>query len=657
MEKLIGKRLDGRYLLEEMIGSGGMANVYKARDLKTEQTVAVKILREEFMSNEELVRRFKNESKAISILDHPHILKVYDVSVTDKLQYIVMEYLDGITLKEYMKQRGGPLTWKETVHFAQQILEALDHAHRKGVVHRDVKPQNVMLLPSGQVKMMDFGIARISRAENHTQSDKAIGSVHYISPEQARGDVTGATADIYSLGVMLYEMLSGRLPFESDNMVSVAIKQISDKARPLSEIAPEVPGALQEITERAMAKRPEDRYPSARAMLDDLEEFKKNPSIRFEYQYLTDTQPERYIDKVVKQTKAGGGRPQPPRGGSPRKPAKKKKRRFPLVPIMLGMAAAFAIGAGILCYMIFANSTNPLFSTREDVELVNFVGQSREQIEANSEYRSHFRIKFIEEYNAAPAGQVYSQTPKPPRTVKEGQTITLRVSLGTRYVEVPSVANYLQKDAEAILKELGLSVNVRPVEDGNVPVGTVVSTTPEAGQQIAAGETVYLYVSREKVETDRVVPDLASLTREDAIIALRNASLVLGQVTEGYSEVEEGRIVDQSPAAGTTVKMNTKVNIAISLGPEPTPEPTDEPEPDPTPMPTIVVPDPTPMPPVVVVTPAPPPPTPAPTPAPPPTQAPTPEPEPSQAPTAEPTQDPTTQQHTGVSANGDAQDN
>lgn len=606
MDKLIGRRLDGRYLLEEMIGTGGMANVYKAQDLKNGQTVAVKILREEFMDNEELVRRFKNESKAISILDHPHILKVFDVSVTDKLQYIVMEHLDGITLKEYMKQRGGPLTWKETVHFAQQILEALDHAHRKGVVHRDVKPQNVMLQPDGQLKMMDFGIARISRAENQTMSEKAIGSVHYISPEQARGDVTGATADIYSVGIMLYEMLSGRLPFESDNMVSVAIKQISDKPKPLAEVAPEVPAALVEITERAMAKSPEDRYPSARAMMDDIEEFKKNPSIRFEYQYLTDTQPERYIDKVVKQSK--NGEAPRPRSGQARLPQKKrrkkKKKIFPIVPIMLGMAVAFVIGAGILCYMIFANSTNPLFSTREDVELVNFVGLSREQIENNSEYRSHFRIKFIEEYNAAPAGQVYSQTPKPPRTVKEGQTITLKVSLGTRYVEVPTLANYLQKDAEAVLKELGLSVNVRPIEDGNVPVGTVVRTTPDAGQQIAAGETVLLYVSRERVETDRTVPELSGLTREDAIIALRNSSLVLGQITEGYSEIEEGRIVDQSPAPGTTVKMNTKVNVAISLGPEPTPEPTPEPEPDPTPMPTIFVPDPTPLPtPTEVVTP------------------------------------------------------
>lgn len=600
MEKLIGKRLDGRYLLESMIGAGGMANVYKALDLKTNQTVAVKILREEFMDNEELVRRFKNESKAISILDHPHILKVFDVSVTDKLQYIVMEYLDGITLKEYMNQRGGPLTWKEAVHFVQQILEALDHAHRKGVVHRDVKPQNVMLMPDGQLKMMDFGIARISRAENQTMSEKAIGSVHYISPEQAKGDVTGATADIYSVGIMLYEMLSGQLPFESDNMVSVAIKQISDKARPLAELAPEVPSALVQITERAMAKRPEDRYPSARAMLDDIDEFKKNPSIRFEYQYLMDTEPERVINKVVKQSKAGGSA-QRPSSQAKRTPAKqkpKKKKRFPIVPIMLGMAFAFVIGAGILCYMIFANSTNPLFSTREDVELVNFVGKTRDEIEHNSEYRSHFRIKFVEEYNAAPAGQVYSQTPKPPRTVKEGQTITLKVSLGTRYVEVPSVANYLQKDAEAILKELGLSVNVRPIEDGSVPVGTVVRTSPDPGQQVAAGETVYLYVSREKVETDRTVPELTNLTLEDAVTALRNSSLVLGTVTEGYSaDVEAGRIVDQSPVAGSTVKLNTKVNVAVSLGPEPTPEPTPVPTPVPTPTPAPTpTPEPTPVP-------------------------------------------------------------
>ena len=211
MDNLIGKRLDGRYSIESLVGVGGMANVYRGTDLKTGNQIAVKVLKDEFLDNEELVRRFKNESKAISILSHPNIVKVYDVSVTDKLQYIVMEYVDGITLKEYLKQRGGALTWKETVHFATQILSALQHAHSKGIIHRDVKPQNIMLLADGSIKMMDFGIARFSRAQSQTVSDKAIGSVHYISPEQAKGERTDARTDIYSVGVMLYEMLSGRL--------------------------------------------------------------------------------------------------------------------------------------------------------------------------------------------------------------------------------------------------------------------------------------------------------------------------------------------------------------------------------------------------------------------------------------------------------------
>ena len=244
MDNLIGKKLDGRYQLEELIGSGGMANVYKATDLLENRLVAVKILREECRGNEDLVRRFKNESKAISVLDHPNIVKVYDVSVTDKLQFIVMEYIDGITLKEYMEYRAQPLTYKETLHFITQVLAALQHAHEKGIVHRDIKPQNIMLLADSTIKVMDFGIARFSRSENQTMTDKAIGSVHYISPEQAKGDTTDAKADIYSVGVMMYEMLSGKLPFESDSPVSVAIKQIADTATPLRELNPAVPEAL-----------------------------------------------------------------------------------------------------------------------------------------------------------------------------------------------------------------------------------------------------------------------------------------------------------------------------------------------------------------------------------------------------------------------------
>ncbi len=579
-DELIGKKLEGRYQLLELVGVGGMANVYKGQDLKTGNIVAVKILREEFMQNEELVRRFKNESKAISILDHPNILKVYDVSVTDKIQFIVMEYLDGITLKEYMNRRGGPLTWKETLHFVEQILLALEHAHSKGVVHRDIKPQNVMLLSDGSVKTMDFGIARFSRSSYQNEnSDKAIGSVHYISPEQARGEETGATADIYSLGIMLYEMLSGQLPFESDDMVSVAIKQISDKARPLGEIAPDVPPALQEITARAMAKDPADRYPSARAMLTDIEEFKKDPSIRFEYQYLTDAEPERYFNKVVNQKQT---QPRPAaKPGRSGKSKKKKKSHFPLLPILAGMAAAFAIGSAILCYMIFANSTNPLFSTAEDVELVNFVGMDRDSIEHNADFRSHFKFKFVEEYSDKPIGQVYSQNPKAPRTVKEGQVVTLKVSLGTRYVVIPDVTNFVLKDAEETLKKQGLSVRVLPMKDDSVPVGTVIRTDPAAGEQVAmggAGKTVSVYVSRSEVELDRTVPQLVGLTLEDAQKALRNANLVLGRVDEAYSDLEPGYIFAQDPVEGTQIKMNSKVNVSVSIGPEPTPEPEPEPE-------------------------------------------------------------------------------
>ena len=267
MDNLIGKRLDGRYSIESLVGVGGMANVYRGTDLKTGNQIAVKVLKDEFLDNEELVRRFKNESKAISILSHPNIVKVYDVSVTDKLQYIVMEYVDGITLKEYLKQRGGALTWKETVHFATQILSALQHAHSKGIIHRDVKPQNIMLLADGSIKMMDFGIARFSRAQSQTVSDKAIGSVHYISPEQAKGDHTDARTDIYSVGVMMYEMLSGKLPFDGTGAVSIAIMQISEKPKPLAEVAPNIPVGLRQITEKAMEKDPADRYQSAQCWI------------------------------------------------------------------------------------------------------------------------------------------------------------------------------------------------------------------------------------------------------------------------------------------------------------------------------------------------------------------------------------------------------
>ena len=578
MDNLIGKKLDGRYLIESMIGVGGMANVYRGRDVRTGNDIAVKVLKEEFLGNEELVRRFKNESKAISILDHPNIVKVYDVSVTDQLQYIVMEYIDGITLKEYLKQRGGALTWKEVVHFATQVLSALDHAHSKGIVHRDVKPQNIMLQADGSIKMMDFGIARFSRAQSQTVSDKAIGSVHYISPEQAKGDRTDARTDIYSVGVMLYEMLSGRLPFDGTGTVSIAIMQISEKPKPLAQIAPTVPEGLRQITEKAMEKDPAARYQSAAEMLAAIRAFKQNPSIRFEYEYNTQDAPGKTISKVVSSsTKSGISTQQARRAGAPasggkaknmkntRSRAAAKDKPFSVLPIFFGMAVAFMIGAAILIYLIFTNSTNPLFSNRANVQLIDFVGMTEDEFRA-TEYFSLLDPDIIEEYNSNyAAGVIFQQSPAAGRTVKEQQKITLKVSLGTEYVTLVDVAGEDKATAKQTLTDLGVSVVTKRETNDSVAEGTVIRTDPAAGTQVEGGSTVILYVARPTVNTSVIVPSVEGMDDGKARSELRSMNLVT-RVIEQASDQPEGTVLSQSPAAGTEVTINSVVVLYVSSG-------------------------------------------------------------------------------------------
>lgn len=587
MDNLIGKRLDGRYSIESLVGVGGMANVYRGTDLKTGNQIAVKVLKDEFLDNEELVRRFKNESKAISILSHPNIVKVYDVSVTDKLQYIVMEYVDGITLKEYLKQRGGALTWKETVHFATQILSALQHAHSKGIIHRDVKPQNIMLLADGSIKMMDFGIARFSRAQSQTVSDKAIGSVHYISPEQAKGERTDARTDIYSVGVMLYEMLSGRLPFDGDGAVSIAIMQISEKPKPLAEIAPQTPARLRQITEKAMEKDPDKRYQSAQEMLAAIEEFKRNPSIQFAYEYRSaEDNPERNINRVVSNTKpspkstsihTGDARRVGTSNPGRSKSAQKKKRAskgFSLLPIFFGMAVAFVIGAAILIYLIFTNSSNLLFSNRADVQVISFVGMTKDEFLA-TDYNNLLRAEFPEEYSSEPAGTIIRQTPKAGRTVKEKQRIVLTVSLGTQYVTIPETKNMVAEDAEQTLKDMGLRVTKKPMSDNSVANGAVVYTQPAAGETVEGDSTVILYVSRSEVSKESQVPSLTGKTIEEARNEVKGLNLSIRTI-EQASEQPAGTVLSQSPDAGSTVRKSSVITLVVSTGvPEvvATPEP------------------------------------------------------------------------------------
>ena len=486
MDNLIGKTLDGLYTIRELIGAGGMANVYKAvvsapgGPVPEGTVVAVKVLRQELMHDADLVRRFKNESKAISLLNHPNIVKVYDVSVGENLQYIVMECVEGMTLREYLNERGGKITSRETVHFIAQILRALDHAHRNGVVHRDIKPQNIMLLDNGQLRMMDFGIARISRAENQIQNGKkAMGSVHYISPEQAKGEETDPKSDIYSVGVMMYEMLSGRLPFDADDMVEVARKQIRDTPKPLAELAPDVPTGLVQITERAMAKLPVNRYSSAAEMLEALDAYVQDPSVTFQYQYVKE-EPEKVVNEPMPQKRSIHRPPEKPAANPARPKAKaKKKKRSGFMPVLLGITTAFALACAALCWTILNDSSN-IMTDRADVVLGDFSGMTQDEVNASQQVASgQVVVNWEEEYsNDYAAGYVYKQSPVAGRTVREGQSVTLTVSLGIHYVTVPDLTNYVQADGEQQLKDLGVSVLVTQAVDESVAPGSIIRTDP-----------------------------------------------------------------------------------------------------------------------------------------------------------------------------------
>ena len=582
MDNLIGKTLDGLYTVRELIGTGGMANVYKAvvgpgGPVPEGTVVAVKVLRQELMHDPDLVRRFKNESKAISLLNHPNIVKVYDVSVSENLQYIVMEYVDGMTLREYLNERGGKLTSRETVHFISQILKALDHAHRNGVVHRDIKPQNIMLLDNGQLRMMDFGIARISRAENQLSGGKAMGSVHYISPEQAKGDETDFTSDIYSVGIMMYEMLSGHLPFDADDVVEVAIKQISDKPRSLRELAPGVPVGLVEITERAMAKRPENRYASAAEMLQALNAYVENPAIVFNYTYLPDEIPEKVVEPPMPRKES-----RPERSSAPaRKNKNKKKKRTIFLPTLFGITVAFALACGALCWLIL-NDSSTLMSEKADVVLADYSGMTQDEVNASQQVSSgQIVVNWEESYsNDYAAGYVYKQSPVAGRTVREGQSVTLTVSLGIQYVTLPDVSNYVQADAEQQLKNTGVSVLITQAVDDSVAAGSVIRTEPAAGSQVPAGSTVVVYVSRPQVNTTAKVPSLVGLKSvDDARSVLVQNKLGLGSTSQQYSDQPAGTIIGQSPSAGSTVKVNSRVSVTVSAGPEPVAEtPVEEPD-------------------------------------------------------------------------------
>ncbi len=570
MDNLIGKKLDGRYEVLQLVGVGGMANVYKARDVIDERLVAVKVLREEYASNEEFVRRFKNESKAIAALNHPNIVKVYDVSFSDKMQSIVMEYIDGITLKDYIDQQKI-IRWKEAVHFTVQILRALQHAHDKGIVHRDIKPQNIMLLQDGTIKVMDFGIARFARSQIATITDKAIGSVHYISPEQARGEKTDEKTDLYSVGVMLFEMLTGQLPFTADSAVSVAIQQIQSKPKRPRELNPSIPEGLEQITMKAMQKDPARRYQSAAEMLRDIDAFKRDPSVAFAYKYL-------FAEEEEAQAAARRNRESDGKAESAKKRTKRKGKKeeldedvqivvkTPYLAMLGGISAAFVLVTCLFIFLMFYFN-NPFVSV-DEVKLPNFVGIQYESVLNSSKY-SDFNI-VVEEtvYNDEyERGVICEQKPKYPKTVKKGAEVKIKVSSGSQKITIPDFSNQEATQVYAELKNMGLDYVESRINHPSIASGYVIRTDPTKGSEVKSGTVVTVYVSLGAQTVMKQVPDVTGIHIDDAKRILESNGFKVGTVElDEYSDEPYGTVLSQDPSEGNVAASGSFINLKVSQG-------------------------------------------------------------------------------------------
>ena len=573
MDPYIGKMLDDRYEILERIGTGGMAVVYKAKCHRLNRLVAVKILKSDLAQDADFRRRFHAESKAVAMLSHPNIVSVYDVSQSGETEYIVMELIDGITLKQYMERRGQ-LNWRESLHFITQIMKGLSHAHSRGIVHRDIKPQNIMVLRDGSVKVADFGIACLENSAQ-TLTQEALGSVHYISPEQARGDRTDARSDIYSAGVVFYEMLTGRLPFEGDSAVSVAIQHLSSIPLPPREINPDIPPQLELICLKAMAPDIEKRYQSAEAMISDLETFRKNPEVDLDYsiadlQDMDVDEPTRHIP-TASHHRSTSSREPARRHPEPEYEEEEHRISKKTGVIIAGGVVAAAVLIFLLFHFIFGSFQNP---SNEELVVPNVVGMTIEDAENMEEVKGVFTIKqagteFSSDYEA---GQIIRQSPEGDTTTKTQTTIEVWISAGDVSSEMIDMTNMDSRLARDWLEDLDLDLNIRDGEEyqeysDDYEEGHVIRTDPVKGTILKKGDTVTLYVSKGKEEeTVTLITFRGNI--DDVSKTLDEMGLSMGHVTEETSDEPAGTILSQSPAAGTEVPAGTKIDFVVSKGPD-----------------------------------------------------------------------------------------
>ena len=567
MDQYIGKMLDDRYEILELIGSGGMANVYKARCHRLNRLVAIKILKSDLADNADFRRRFHDESQAVAQLSHANIVSVYDVSTNPDREYIVMELIDGITLKQYMERRGR-MDWRESLHFITQIMRGLSHAHSRGIIHRDIKPQNIMVLRDGSVKVADFGIACLAN-QGQTLTQEALGSVHYISPEQARGDRIDARSDIYSAGVVLYEMLTGRLPFEGDSAVSVAIQHLSSVPLAPRDIDPSIPEPLELICMKAMNSDPNKRYASADAMIEDLEKFRRDPSVDMDYirQELTapaaDTEPTMPLPtaQVASAVKKHTGELRREREAEEEPPRRDKKS----IAIIAGIFAA-AVLLVVLLFKLILGDFGPAGSNKS-YPVPDIRGKTVEDAQEMEGVKDIFLIEVqgtrtTEEYQP---GQIVEQDPTAGRTRKSNLVIQVYVAAEPEKVPMKDLVGMEYRQARVLLTDMGLDLKIttETVSSDKYGADAVIETVPAADEPLVAGQTVILRVS-----TGPETVTVPTFTGQDIANAVQNAQdlgLTVGEITyDTFSFAPQGQVIEQSIKSTNEVPGGTKISFTVS---------------------------------------------------------------------------------------------
>ncbi len=602
MDKYIGRLLDNRYEILEVIGSGGMAVVYKARCHRLNRLVAIKILKDEYMEDEDFRRRFHSESQAVAMLSHPNIVSVYDVSTSIMADYIVMELVEGISLKQYMEKKGT-VNWKETLHFAIQIGKALEHAHSRGIVHRDIKPHNVMVLKNGSVKVMDFGIARMM-SKGNTLTKEALGSVHYISPEQAKGGRVDNRSDLYSLGVVMYEMMTGRPPYDGESPVAVAIQHINGGAAMPSTLNPNIPGGLEQIIMKAMSVDPAARYSSAAQMLRDMDEFRKDPAMLFNYQtegvdvihvHKSESGQEAAVASGAKTTaervveKKEGPSPEQNRQRMQRRAEEQRRReaeaakkRNNIAIIAITACSLVIVIAVVILLVIMLGKSD----ASEKVQVPNLVGKYYDSLDLDKYQNFTLKLSNQEVYSTEyEPGEIMDQDPKANTMVEPGSVIEIVVCQGigsttaddtTEPEESTSpellmvaLVNRTEQEAREILAklDLDLDVNTQKAFSEDIMADRVVASDPKVGEPLYEGQTVILTVSRGRQPK---MEDMTGKTADQVRDILMNydLDLVIHSETEYSEDVEEGQVIRTEPKSGVLLDVGDEVTLVISNGKE-----------------------------------------------------------------------------------------